>query len=244
MEKRLAIEDVVDYLPRLNPVKRNTRPSSSSSELAKRLKKGGIDIVDLVNEEWQQDHSNSEMEKKGKPPAISWAQTRVSMNCQPRYTYESQTQPDLSILTANRKASEPGSEEERHLPSPGTLIARSATMTASSHPLLFGSSNLYSSSFNDEDLDVALANISEQAKISPQTNVRDVNIANNIGDIAVSLVSSPPIQHKIHHNGKTGSFTISSPESSRVQAVDSNIAEHGDTNISNWDTSPSLYLLS
>ena len=90
-------------------VKRNPRPSLS--ELVKPLKKDGIEIVDLVTEEC---YNNNELEKEGKPPVISQAQNRMSMNCQPRYTYQSQTQPDLSLLTTNSK-SEP---EERHTSSP------------------------------------------------------------------------------------------------------------------------------
>jgi len=243
LDKRLPIEGAaVDFLTRLNSVKHNTR--TNSSELVKCLKKSGIDFVDLANEELQQDYSNCETGKKDKPPAISRTQTRVTMaNCQPRYTYESQAQQDLPTPMANRKAHEPDSEEEINLPPPGTLTARSTIVTASTHPLLFGSSHLYSLNLNDEDLDTDLAYMPEPTTISPQKNARSVNTTNNIGDIAVSIESSPPTQHKLHHNRETGPFLISSPESSRTQAVDFNdITEHGGANISNWDTSPGLYI--
>ena len=224
MEKGLPIEDVtVDYLPKPSLVKRNTR--LPEPEPAKYLKKGGIDFVDLASEE-ESEH-----------PVIS-RKTRVSMaNCQPRYTYEKRTQPDLSVLTANRKASKLESEENHPLP-PETLTTRSAIVTAPSHSLLFGSSKLSSSSFDDESLDVALANLSEPVTISSQ------KIANT-SDITVSFESSPPIQHKIYQSQKTEPFMMPSSENSRTQAVDSNnISGYGDTNISNWDTSPGLYLLS
>jgi len=100
-------------------VKRNPQPSSS--ELAERLEIGSINSVDLtivdlttvdlttVDLTTDECDGNSEMRKEGEPPVISRMKARVSLaKCQPRYTYESQTQPDLPT---NRKTSKPESED-------------------------------------------------------------------------------------------------------------------------------------
>ena len=134
-----------NYIPRVTQIKRNTQPHPP--ELTSRLRKGGIEIVDLVNEDWRpisRTPGRTQITKKSLPRKCT--QTRVSItSSKPSYSYTNMDQPDLSILTPSVKT-DCGSLPPSSTP---MLVQESVDRTTRSHhTLLFGSGDSV-----DSDLD-------------------------------------------------------------------------------------------
>lgn len=221
----LLDDGAADYIPRMTQIKRNTRPRSP--ELISRLRKGGIEIVDLVNEDWRPiPHTPGKTQMTKKLPSWKDTRARVSItSSKPNYSYTNMDQPDLSILTPNAKA-----HDDNNLPSPDMqmLVEKSIDLTGSPHALLFGSGD-----FVDSDPDYGFVNVTDPVTTNSSHRANDYG-----KDVGSAPPSPPPLQEP--EGGKN-----SSPHPPKVQKnLTLKNASPGKEKprASNWGASPCLCL--
>lgn len=213
----LQLGHPADYIPRAAQIKRNTQPHPP--ELTNCLKKGGIEIVDLVNEDWRpisRTPSRTQITKKSLPREST--RTRVGINSsKPSYSYTNMDQPGLSILTPSVKA-DGGSPLSSSTP---MVVGESMDrISGSHHTLLFGSGDSV-----DSDLDYGIANVTEPVITNSPYR------ANN--DTESPPPSSPPLQEV---EGEKNS--IRPKVQNRLTLVDANHAGKQYPIVLNWGASP------
>ena len=214
------------YIPGMTQTKRNSQPRSP--ELTSRLRKGGIEIVDLVNEDWKSiSRTPSKTHITKKSPPGKGTRTRVSItSSKPSYSYTSMDLPDLSILTPNAKT------DDGSLPSPNTLIPVKAPvdLTGSPQTLLFGSGD-----FVGSDLGYGFVGVAEPVATNSSHTANGYE-----KDFESVPPSSPPLQSEGEKN-----FSLHPPKARKnLNLIITNNPGEEKQTVSNWGASTCLYFYS